>query len=283
MKRLLVAIFLVTLSLLSPLSFALPAPKDIAAAINSGRLSDAEAMLHEVIQAKPESAKAHYELGQVLAREGRKIEARQELLEARRLDPSLKFASDPQHFRGLLENLDRAPGTVASAHVPAFTPTTQNSSPITVAHANAEPSAPWGWLLLISGVFIAIFFALWRKQSTPLYPATNPGSSWARPQPAGFGAYNGNSSGGTLGSNLGSAPTRSGIGGAVLGGVAGLAAGYGLAKMFDGSTGSHSVTSSAPTQDYLPIDSPSPNDYGSFDAGTGDSWDSGESSGDDSW
>ena len=86
------------LMMVASLALALPTPKDISAAVNSGNLAQAEAMLHEVILVKPGSAKARYELGQVLAREGRKMEARQELLEAQRIDPSLKFAATSPSF-----------------------------------------------------------------------------------------------------------------------------------------------------------------------------------------
>ena len=50
------------------LALALPSPKDIEAAVNAGRLTQAETMLREVLQDKPGSARAHYELGQVPCR-----------------------------------------------------------------------------------------------------------------------------------------------------------------------------------------------------------------------
>ena len=55
---------------LSSLVLALPTPKDIAASVQSGQLDRAETQLREVLKAKPDSAKAHYELGEVLARIG---------------------------------------------------------------------------------------------------------------------------------------------------------------------------------------------------------------------
>lgn len=77
MQRVLIAKFLLACSLVlsSALAFALPSPKDIDAAVNAGRLSQAESMLREVIQEKPQSAKAHYELGQVLARQEHYVDA----------------------------------------------------------------------------------------------------------------------------------------------------------------------------------------------------------------
>jgi len=59
---------------LSVMTWALPAPKDIEAAVSAGQFPKAESMLREVIQAKPQSAKAHYELGEVLVSDVSKCE-----------------------------------------------------------------------------------------------------------------------------------------------------------------------------------------------------------------
>ena len=67
LQRMLLAL---TLALAAGWALALPSPKDIEAAVGAGQLPQAEAMLREVLQTKPQSAKAHYELGQVLARQG---------------------------------------------------------------------------------------------------------------------------------------------------------------------------------------------------------------------
>ncbi|NBU17998.1 MAG: tetratricopeptide repeat protein [Betaproteobacteria bacterium] len=53
------------------MALALPSPKDIETEIQAGNFAKAESMLREVIAEKPQSAKAHYELGQVLARQER--------------------------------------------------------------------------------------------------------------------------------------------------------------------------------------------------------------------
>ena len=84
-------------------ALALPSPKDIEAAVDAGHLAQAESMLREVIQEKPQSAKAHYELGEVLAREGHYAQAAQELKEAKSLEPSLKFTHQPEQFNALFE------------------------------------------------------------------------------------------------------------------------------------------------------------------------------------
>jgi hypothetical protein len=79
------------------------------------------------------------------------------------------------------------------------------------------------------------------------------------------------------------------MGGAVMGGVAGLAAGYALSKAMEGganhSNPAASNNAANPAQDsagYVPFDNPSRPDMGAFDAGAGgDSWDVGQAPMDD--
>lgn len=265
MKRAMTAFVLV---LLSSVALALPAPKDIEAAVKSGQLSQAETMLHEVIKEKPNSAKAHYELGQVLAREGRNHDARQELLAAQRLDPSLKFATDPQHFRDLLNRIPDA-GKPTLTVPPA--PLATHAAPA----APAESSFPWVYILAGGGVLIVIWLVLSRATAA----AGRPSATLAGGSTASAGGYG-------YGPGYGVPPQSpaSGVGGAVLGGLAGMAAGYGLAKVLEhgDSRSTHDV---ANDNGFIPIDSGSQPDYGDFDAGAGgDSWDAGGASADDdSW
>ena len=78
--------------------------------------------------------------------------------------------------------------------------------------------------------------------------------------------------------------------GAVVGGLAGVAAGYALSKALEGDH--HTTPSSAATPaggngngGYVPFDAPAQPDLGTFDAGSGSDWDSADSGGgsDDSW
>jgi hypothetical protein len=77
------------------------------------------------------------------------------------------------------------------------------------------------------------------------------------------------------------------VAGAVVGGLAGVAAGYALSKALEGDH--HSGAGNTPVNTgnnggYVPFDTPTQPDVGSFDAGSGDSWDDASSSGgDDSW
>ncbi|MBL8484892.1 MAG: tetratricopeptide repeat protein [Rhodocyclaceae bacterium] len=260
----------------SALAFALPSPKDIQTAVESGNYVQAESQLREVLREKPASARAHYELGQVLARVGRKIEARAELLEAQRLDPSLKFAANPQHFRDTLAKLsgDAAPaartGSVAqTSELP--------SGPVVAPRAAAQQESgfPWGMVAAGGGVLLVVWFimrAMARRRTAAPMSGQN------------FGGGNFGATG--YGNAAGPAPAAgSGMGGAVLGGLAGLAAGYGLAKVLEHGSDAHAAGTNS-SGSASPLDAPATDDYGAFDAGSGDSWDAGggdAGGGDDNW
>lgn len=299
------------LALAASFAWALPTPKDIEQAVNAGEYRQAETMLREVIKEKPQSAKAQYELGEVLAREGRNIEARAALQEAQRLDPSLKFASSPQRFNDLLNKIPKtdslsstAPG--ASLGGPAAKPApTHNTAPVVSQSAPAPASSgssfPWGYILIAGGVL----FVVW-KLATRVLPSPSPAPGMAGDAAFGRGpvAQPGYGQAGYGQPGYGQpgygAPPSSGpgLGGVVLGGLAGAAAGYGLAKVLEHGNedrGSHDSgggygnsgggSSLGGGSGYSPIDNPP--DYGSFDAGSGssDSWDSGggSSSDDNNW
>ncbi|WP_353141836.1 tetratricopeptide repeat protein [Limnohabitans sp.] len=307
----------------SSLALALPTPKDIEAAVAAGRYTQAESMLREVLQDKPQSAKAHYELGQVLAQSQRYKEAQSELQKAKDIDPSLKFATSPEKFNTVLakiNDLAAAPSSsvvMAPSAAPSVAPSTQ-----AVSKASPEPAAMGGgssltyvWLA-IAGLVV---FGLWLRRSTinaaknaqaaGYVPAASPmggasmSSTMATPMgspaaPRGFGAqFTPNAAQGGYapqgyGPQGGYAQpnTRgSGIGGAVVGGLAGVAAGYALSKALEGDhqAAPSAAAGASPAADnggYVPFNTPAQPDLGSFDAGSGGDWDSGDSGGgDDSW
>ena len=292
---------------LSTWALALPSPKDIEASVQAGQLDRAESQLREVLSEKPSSARAHYELGQVLAREGRYIEAEQALRQAQKLEPSLKFAHSPQQFNDLLAKLEtrtRAPsasGNASAWHAPAA-PALNSPAPLQrQVPAQSAPTLPWGWLLLGGGTVAAL--ALWMRRaataqrlstapaSSPLdsqgfarnysstsYPAPYPGVPAGQP-----------AAGGGMGSS---------VTGAVVGGIAGLAAGYALTKMLETDHAGAAAPPQAAIDSPGLLDSPleklgnSQTDFGAFDAGSGSGWDnsdvdtdngSGSDSGSDSW
>ena len=259
------------------LALALPAPKDIEAAVNAGHYAQAETLLREVLQEKPNSARAHYELGQVLAHEAKYDEALAQLQRAKAIDSTLTFATSPEKFQ---QTLDKIGAAASSARLPA------------------SPALNLNYVLLGIGVLVLVAFFIRRSKAQAAASATaNPAPMARAGGPVGFGAqYAPSGAAYAPGHGPGyGAPAQgasgmggSGIGGAVLGGVAGLAAGYALTKAFEGD---HHSASNAPAPSaatgnggYVPFDAPAPPDLGSFDAGAGDGWDASESSGsDDNW
>lgn len=279
MKRL---IAIAMLALMSSLALALPAPKDIEAAVNAGQLTRAEDMLKEVIREKPNSAKAHYELGQLLARAGRNFEAREALEKARNLDPSLKFASHPAHFN---EILDRIPGGGAGASAgagpaPASPRADVPPRPMSPVQAPAAPSFPWGYVLIGGAALLAARMFMRRRSAGAMGgPAVAGAGGSMATAPAAYGRH-----GGPFPAPQ--ASSGAGIGGAVLGGVAGLAAGYGLAKMMEHDADHASGGSALSAGGYTPVEPMTQPDHGNFDAGSGNDWDAadaGPGADDDSW
>ena len=287
------------------LALALPTPKDIEAAVAAGQYTQAESMLREVLQDKPQSAKAHYELGQVLAHEHRYKEAQTELQKANDIDPSLKFATSPDKFNTVLTKVNELAAAPSSSVVmePSVAPGTH-----AVAKAAPEPAASGGGSSL-SYVWLAIaglvVLGLWLRRSaantasnvnatayapvaTPM--GTPPGQRGFGEQftpnaaPAGYAPQGYGPQGYAQPNSGGSTMT-----GAVVGGLAGVAAGYALSKALEGDhhaapAASADVSTSAGNGGYVPFDTPAQPDLGSFDSGSGSDWGSSDAGGsDDSW
>lgn len=282
-------LLLLVTTLWTGLCLALPAPHDIEQAVAQGHLTQAEQMLREVIAEKPRSAKAHYELAQVLAREGQHAEALQAIRTAREIDPSLQFAQSSDKFNAVAHSIEQQAAPKPAAHTPALTP------PASVQAAPQPAAQPaWLWPALLTGAFALLALWLWRRvQSQPaLQPGLQPQAAgmggYAPEAPRGFGAQY-DPSGAPRGPAAGygsayPAPAAgSGVAGAVVGGLAGVAAGYALSKALENhdhpaNTGSAATPSrpADPMEDIgrVRMDDPDPsNDLGSFDAGAGDSWD----------
>jgi tetratricopeptide (TPR) repeat protein len=305
LKRLFQALFVGTLALLTSMAFALPAPKDIEQAVQAGNYQQAETLVREVLREKPESAKAHYELGQILARQSRMPEAHKALIRAQELDPALKFTNQPEKFRDLFARTGApAPGATVSSGLqstPVVTPSAGQSS----NNAQQRPAAAEGigssipmsyvWIGLIGVGILAFLLVRNARNSSQPQPTAAYGNALATAggpqrgfggQPGGFGGQPGYG-----GYGPGAAP-NSGPGamtGAVVGGLAGVAAGYALSKALEGNhhdAGQQSLHNSPASDQFQPMSSAPSQDFGAFDSGAGDSWDSGGDSsggGGDDW
>lgn len=292
-----------SLALSSALAFALPSPKDIDAAVSANRLAQAESMLREVIQEKPQSAKAHYELGQVLARQEHYVDAQIALKKAKELDPALKFAASPEKFNETFDKVSRlAQGPSSAALASGLSPAAKPTAPSSTAAAvpsPSEPSIPISYILMGVAGMVILALVLRRSKTNAAPAATEfsaaPGSAMqggTATAPRGFGAqFTPNAPMNSPSYSPGSQPMGggmgSGIGGAVIGGLAGVAAGYALSKALESnhhSNNSSDANLAGNNNAYVPIDSPAQPDLGGFDAGSDGGWDDASSSGeDDSW
>ena len=260
----------------SALAFALPSPKDIETAVSQGHLTQAESMLREVIETKPQSAKAHYELGQVLLREHRAKEAHAELLAAKAIDPSLKFATSPQQFETILSQASALPTHNSTASL-----TVASASPRTGSPTDSGFSLSYVWIGIAALGVIALLI---RSRKPAPYAAqapdmnAGPGTAFGR-NPAYAPAYP------AAGYPPAAPSSGSTMTGAVVGGLAGVAAGYALSKALEGDH--HSAPPAASNNNWgdnqglVSVDEPAPP---AFDAGAGgNDWGDDSSSSDDSW
>nr|WP_237380970.1 tetratricopeptide repeat protein [Cupriavidus sp. SW-Y-13] len=125
----------------------MPSPADVASAVRSEDWSKAESLLGEVLRER-ESPKAHYQLGQVYARQFRHAEALAEYRRAKELDPSLKFASSPKLFEAMVTreealvegNLDAGTSRSQSTDVAQETRAIEGTSSAAQLQATDTPS-----------------------------------------------------------------------------------------------------------------------------------------------
>ncbi|MDE1147309.1 MAG: tetratricopeptide repeat protein [Azospirillaceae bacterium] len=155
-------------------ALAAPTPEQVKHAVDTGDLTGAEGMLRQAIRDHGDSARAHYELGEVLGMEGRHQDAVGELELARKIDPSLHFAATPQAFQQRLER-EESFQKPAVAPVPAPQHVTQTTT--TVSHPPApvpKESSSHGMTiaLLVGGLLLAalvVYLVFRRPNAAPGY------------------------------------------------------------------------------------------------------------------
>jgi len=248
------AFIVATTLVLTSLASAEPSLQDINQTLKNGDITKADTLMQEVINAHPESAKAHFKYAEILAAEGKIDEARAELSRAEKLEPNLEFAK-PAAVKALNQKLHQA-----------------NQG----GYHSTSPFVTWAVIAFIVFFVVMIVRALRRPQPQASY-APNPQYT-ANPQMANGpqGPYPG-----------GYGPQGGGMGSGIVGGLAtGAAVGAGIVagemlmhKMLDDDQPvSHdSYTRNQPAPDNF--DDISGNDFVDNDNG---SWDSDSSSDSDS-
>lgn len=189
---------------------ALPNVDEVQAATQRGDYAGAEKMMREVVAAKPDSARAHYVLAEILAHERKFGEARDHASRARVLDPAVKF-TDPAKFAAFEQLLQRQQGSTATQVPAAVSPA---APPVRTAPAERSEGGGVPVWLLIGGVMVFIVLAMrWMRNRTAV-PAQPTYAGTYGAAPGGYG--------------VGAVPPTAGSGGPGLMGV-GLAAAGGVA------------------------------------------------------
>lgn len=196
-----------------------PTLNQVYEAAQSGRIEQAQQMMKQVLNAHPNSAKAHFVQAELFARQGQLSQSREALSTAERLAPGLPFAK-PEAVQKLRSQL-----------------TASVASPSQTYRAVPAPAAPapfpWGIVLLVAGAAVALWVFLRRKIPNPVvspqaYPVPN---ALNGPQTMGMNGAAMAPQG--MGPGPGYAPqapgAMGGMGGNLMGGLAtGLAVGAGV-------------------------------------------------------
>ena len=140
----------VAIAAMAAMAFAAQVPSldEVYRTARAGDLPRADAMMQQVLNAYPNSARAHYAYAQILTAEGRTAAARAQLTQAERIAPGLPFVS-PQARTGLEQRLQSAP------------------TPAPAAHRSQSGGIPWFWLLVGGGI---VWFVLSRMRRRAAYP-----------------------------------------------------------------------------------------------------------------
>ena len=139
--------FLAALALTFTFMVAHAGPKeDIQAAMKTGNWEQADTLLQTSLAKHPKNSLAHYWRAQVQAKLGNLKLAREELDEAKRIDPARKFASNPRVLAELEASIDvmTASQSAVIASQPSFVPPPPVQA---AAPAPIRPSPNRGFLI----------------------------------------------------------------------------------------------------------------------------------------
>ena len=212
-------ILLASLTILSEFAVAEDAPTlhQVYQQAQSGKLDEAQKMMEKVLQAHPDSSKAHFVEAELLARQGRMAQAETELNTAEKLEPGLPFAK--------VQSVQQLKEKIAGARQ-------QHQSMMKSAPTEPAAGFPWGWLLLGIGS-IGLITMLMRNRSRDTagmaggaYRTAAPAQPYAggngMPVPAAQPAWGNNPA-------PAPAPASGGIGSSIMSGLAtGAAVGAGI-------------------------------------------------------
>lgn len=214
---------LLCLALLSSLwlgtAHALPTVSEVQSAVQRGDYPAAEKMMREVVAAKPDSARGHYVLAEILAHQRQFKEAVEQVGRAKALDPAIKF-TDPTKFAAFEHQLQREQAAEAKPPVPAAVnvPPPVRAVPVEQSRGGGVPV----WLLVAGAIVFIWLAAGWMRRRNAAQTMSS--------QPAMAGGYGAGGPGygpAGYGPGYGAAPPSSGSGlmGVGLAAAGGVAAG----------------------------------------------------------
>jgi len=252
--NLLVGVFAVAVLLTSNFAMAEATLPEVYQTIESGQLAKADAMMKEVLQNHPNSAKAHYLASELYVKEGKLDAARNAFAQAENLAPGLPFAQ-PEAVQRLQTQLRAT-----------------SAAPVAAGGASSIFSSPLFWILIAILIAGVVFFM--RKRPDPVQVYNAPTANGPYPgAPGAPGAY-----------PPGYPPAQPGMGSGLMGSLAtgaalgaGMVAGEALAShlMGGGQHGNPGVNN-----DFNQVGGPAPdapnfgvNDASSWDDGGSNSWD----------
>lgn len=260
--NLFVGVFAAAVLLTSNAAFAEATLPEVYQAVQSGQLAKADAMMKEVLQNHPNSAKANYVAAELYLKEGKLETARNHFIKAQNLAPGLPFAQ-PESVQKLQVQL------ASGAGIPAASQTSIFSNPLF-----------WG-LIAILVIGVAIVMKRRKAEAVQVYNAPSAGYPGT---PGGPAAYPGGPGGpGTPGY-----PAAGGMGSGLMGSLAtgaalgaGMYAGQALAgSLMGGRDGGHSNGDHNANSSMNQVGGPAsldPNfgvrDASSWDDGGASSWD----------
>jgi hypothetical protein len=288
-----------------------PTMHQVYLAAQAGKYEEAQAMMDKVLREHPNSAKAHFVEAELLARQGRMIEAAPELAKAEKIAPGLPFAK-PEAVSKLRAQIDGSAKSLSPASAAPVTPAPVAQAPrASYSQREAAPreggGIPWGMIFVVGIIAVVAYVIMNRRKAAamnngggfgggggggaPFIPAGPSGGGFGNSAQPPYPNYGG---GVPMG---GQQAPGMGMGSRIAGGLAtgaavgaGIVAGEALMHRFTDSgssgNGNHANAATPPAPGYAPAQ---PDDMGGNDFGVADSgsWDDGGGGGggggDDDW
>jgi hypothetical protein len=228
----LAGVFATAILLSSNLAFAEATLPEVYKAVQSGQMAKADAMMKEVLQNHPNSAKAHYVASELYLKEGKVEVARNHFMKAQNLAPGLPFAQ-PESVQKLQVQLANGAGGSASA------------GSIAGSSGSSIFSNPLFWGL-IAILVVGVIIVMKRRKAAAAQAYNAPGAGYPG-TPGAPAPYSGGPNG-PGGPGYPGAPAAGGMGSGLMGSLAtgaalgaGMYAGQALAgSLMGGRDGGHS-------------------------------------------